>query len=606
MRGVLNLLNTYAFVFRFAIKGRRNRFSFISYILLSTCEAFIPIIQVYLLKKLIDSIMLVLNEGHSFSTAIYFIALQFLVFIISNIIINLKRIITTRLTQHSNFQLDQMTIQKLNQLPLIFFEKTENHNIIQRLSSGIGSKAITSITTIVDIFKNMITIIGYSILLFNIHWSLAFLLVLLLIPSLYTSMTLTKADYSHRYQQTPMLRRIGYLQSLFNNRNVQKELKIFGHGDYLLELWKKYFWKTANEQYDLEKKQIYKNNFLVVFNQLVNVGFMIGLIWLGRSGSITIGDFVAYSQLLSMAIGSLQFLASNVGNLINHSLTLMDFRNLIHMKDDPLPTSTVLEKPNNNRGIVVNNVTFRYPNSHKDILKNISLNIMHGERVAIVGDNGSGKSTLAKCLVGLYTPQNGEILHDGVDIKTIPLSEVLKRVTMMFQDFTKYELSIKENLALSNPIEETGQKLLDQIIHRIEMADQIYLLPEKELTSLSPSLENGIEFSGGQWQKIALGRALYKKADIIILDEPTAAIDPISESNVHSLINDICVGKTAIIITHRLASCLMADRIVVLREGEIVETGTHNELIAKNGLYHQMFLSQAKNYTKPNQRLDAS
>ncbi|GFN31175.1 hypothetical protein PCURB6_14350 [Paenibacillus curdlanolyticus] len=217
--------------------------------------------------------------------------------------------------------------------------------------------------------------------------------------------------------------------------------------------------------------------------------------------------------------------------------------------------------------------------------------------MAVVGDNGSGKSTLAKCLTGLFTPSAGYVSYNKIDIRRLPKSEVFKRITVMFQDFAKYELTIKENITLSHPSGEDSD-IFNRVVEQSHLIDLMQSFPDQELTKLGPSLNNGTELSGGQWQKIAFARALFKQAELVVLDEPTAAIDPISEAELLNSIVKYCKDKMALIITHRLAICTDVDKIIVLHDGEIVEMGSHEQLIALNGRYSRMFKAQADHYLK--------
>ncbi|WP_197081718.1 ABC transporter ATP-binding protein [Paenibacillus sp. E194] len=334
---------------------------------------------------------------------------------------------------------------------------------------------------------------------------------------------------------------------------------------------------------------------IVSLHQVVNALFILGIILIGRNNNITIGDFVAYSQLLSMSTATIKMLSGGIGTLINQGLYIVDMNKFITIPEKTTKKMAVLEHVDRTHIFSVENISFKYPNSDSFILKNISFAISQGETVAIVGENGSGKSTLIKCLLGLYSAKEGRILIDGEDIEDIPQKELYRKMTALFQDFVNYELTIEENIALSET-EDINQIQFNKAINEAEVIQFLDMLSEKEKTTLGYTLDNGRELSGGQWQRIALGRALYKEAEIIFLDEPTASLDPISEVKLINRFIDICKGKTAIIISHRLASCLSADKIIVLHEGRVIEVGNHEELLLLRGQYYQMFQSQANSY----------
>lgn len=589
-------LRLYLFTLKIILKGQ-NRL-FFHYTWLTIIESLFPVFQIYLLKLLTDEITFILKGSHSLLNSINIVLAQLVLFILSYLITNIKNLLKTRITQNSNFNMDVLIVRQLNKLPLIYFEETENHNLIKRVSSGIGNKAISGFISILDIIKYMIMLIGYTVLLFKIHWTLSVLLILLLLPSIRAKIGISKDQYLQVQSQTHMIRRSNYLFSLFSDKTVQKELKIFNHSEYLFNLWKSYFWKAADEQYTLEKKITKIQSINIILNHIISTLYVIGLIVFGRGNGMTIGDFVAYSQLLSLGTNCIQFLSNSIGTFANQSLFLTEYKSFLNSEitDHDTPRNTKHKHSTNTHGIKFDNVSFNYPSNNEETLKNISFEILPGEMVAIVGDNGSGKSTLIKCLAGLYSPQKGDIYYNGINLKAIPTSDVLKKFTVLFQDYFKYELSVKENIILSNDTNEFDKTQFKKAILNSDLSDLIKLLPNKEFTELGLTFNHGTELSGGQWQRIALSRSLYKDAEVIILDEPTAAIDPMSEAKLLHSFHEICKGKTSIIVTHRLASCVKADKIIVLRDGKIVEIGTHRQLILADGVYTEMFNSQASSY----------
>lgn len=590
---ILYYFQNYWYIFKIACKGQK--YKIIGIILITLAESLIPVSQVYLLKKLTDSIAEVLNQGNQVYDSLIYIVGQLLLFILGQIFNNKKILLRSRLTQYANYYVDKKIADKLVHLPLIFFETQENHNLIQRINSGIGNRIVICFISIMDIVKNIIILCGYTYLLFHLHWLLAFLLIILLAPSLHTIAITSRKQYSQEHSQLQILRRSQYLFSLFTNKTVHKEFKLFGHSKYILKLWEKMMWKTSDEQYGLEKYRMKKEFNIVILHQVVNALFILGIILIGRNNNITIGDFVAYSQLLSMSTATIKMLSGGIGTLINQGLYIVDMNKFITIPEKTTNKMPVLEDVDRTHIISVENISFKYPNSDSFILKNISFSISQGETVAIVGENGSGKSTLIKCLLGLYYAQEGRILINGADIEDIPQKELYRKMTALFQDFVKYELTIEENITLSET-EDINQLKLNKAINEAEVIQFLEMLSEKEKTNLGYTLDNGRELSGGQWQRIALGRALYKEAEIIFLDEPTASLDPISEVKLINRFIDICKGKTAIIISHRLASCLSADKIIVLHEGRVIEVGNHEELLLLRGQYYKMFQSQANSY----------
>ena len=246
--------------------------------------------------------------------------------------------------------------------------------------------------------------------------------------------------------------------------------------------------------------------------------------------------------------------------------------------------------------IRMQNVSFRYPNADVEALRDVNLLVQPGETIAIVGENGAGKSTLVKLLMGLYTPSTGIVEYGDTDIKCVEYSALFDRMSGVFQKYSKYALSLKDNVMISDFNAPDSNDRIEKSLGDVHVdKDDLSVFPEGMDTMLSREFD-GVDLSGGQWQRIAIARGIYRDSDLIILDEPTAAIDPIEESNIYREFTHMAEGKTAIIVTHRIGSAKIADRIVVMKNGEIAEAGTHEQLVAQNGVYANMYEAQSKWY----------
>ncbi len=265
---------------------------------------------------------------------------------------------------------------------------------------------------------------------------------------------------------------------------------------------------------------------------------------------------------------------------------------------DAMKKGSLEIKKDGDHQIEFKNVSFKYPRSDEYVLENINITIPSGQHLAVVGLNGAGKTTFIKLLCRLYDVTSGEILVDGINIKDYAEEEYRKLIAVVFQDFKLFCFTVKENIAFSLDADQNG---IDEVLRQAGLYDEVQTMPRKELTYMWKGFEeDGIEFSGGQKQKTALARALYKNAPLVILDEPTAALDPIAEADIYSRFNTtLAGGKTAIYISHRLSSCKFCDKIAVFSERTIKEYGSHSQLMKiKDGIYHNMFETQAKQYRK--------
>jgi ATP-binding cassette subfamily B protein len=313
---------------------------------------------------------------------------------------------------------------------------------------------------------------------------------------------------------------------------------------------------------------------------------------------LTLGEFTSYSTIIFQIFSMFQALSFQFGGMLTNARHINEFKEFIKMEEDHTfaPSSCSASFPLQ-EGISLQNVSFMYPNQDREVLSNISFTIKPGEKIAIVGDNGAGKSTLIKCLIGLYRVSNGKISYNNINVNDISRHELQKHVSVIFQDFVKYDMSVKENIGVGNIEEIDNEVRMMHIMQKTDLGDTVNRLSDGLNTKLGYTFKEGRTLSGGEWQKIAISRALFKHAEIFILDEPTAALDPIAESGLLEKFMSIIENNTGIVISHRLGFCRFADRVIVLREGKLVEEGSHVDLISKNGIYAKMYEAQSKWYT---------
>ncbi|MFF2176629.1 ABC transporter ATP-binding protein [Lysinibacillus sp. NPDC058147] len=551
-----------------------------------------PLIFIYLTEKTVSSLINDLNDSVISATPFFFIFMQFLYLVVMEGINYIDKIINFRLYQKMEYYFNNETFSICTNIPLIYYDDLDYYNSLEKATTGIGKGSSVYLQEVRSFVQSSITFIGFVISLYVIHWSIAlflfFIVILLIGINIYTS----KSDYEQFISQILKTRKIDYFESLFKSKEVAKELRIFKHSPYLLTKWKGLFWQVSDEQYSLEKKNSRKLFTVSLLHFFLNLVFLSLIGFYVLTKKITIGKFVALSQVLSNSINISYQLASALGKIFRDSLTLNDY----YVFKDTVPSERSNLEYNsgmrNFESIRVDNISFSYPNHEHLVLKNISFEISAGKKVAIVGRNGSGKSTLVKCLTGLYSTVDGEVL-----LNEEPLTKEIREkfFSAVFQDFLKYEMSIHENIALTNDLNDEIENKLIKVIKRTGTSDLLHKY-DLEISDNVGATLHGRELSGGEWQKIALSRALFKDSPIIILDEPTAALDPVSEAKIIEEFLDISIGKTSIFVTHRLGSCINADVILVMKDGELVEQGTHDELILLNGEYTELFNMQAKWY----------
>ena len=390
-----------------------------------------------------------------------------------------------------------------------------------------------------------------------------------------------------------------YYSGLMTNKDLVKEIRLFGLSDIFISRYKEVFKKY----FDGLKKLIVKENIWNIFasfiTTFVNCLLFLYVAYRVSRGELQIGDYSLYT-------GALNSISSGVSAVIISTATVFEgtlfIENMIvFMKDKKLiiPSRTEPRKPKRHTGhkIEFKNVSFKYPGTDSYVLKNINITLNPNDTAVLVGLNGAGKTTLIKLLTRLYDPTEGEIYLDGYNLKEYDVTELYNLFGIVFQDFGKYAVTVKENIAFGHAIDKIDDERVVKAAEQSNSIDYIEKLPKKFDTHLMRYFEEkGIELSIGQWQKLSIARAFYSESDILILDEPTASLDAIAEQEIFNQFDELRKDKLTLFVSHRLSSATTASKIIVLLDGEVVEEGTHKELMDMRGHYYKLFSTQAKRY----------
>jgi ATP-binding cassette subfamily B protein len=482
---------------------------------------------------------------------------------------------------------NELTLQQLEDPD--FYDKLERAR--QQTSSRVGlmSASLSQVQSIISIGSLIAGLIYFEPLLI-------ILLVLSIIPSFINEVKYSSHRYSVARSWTAERRELDYLRFIGANNQTAKEVKLFGLTDYIAAR----FNKLSGDYYEINKQLSIKQS---IYGSLFNIlgilsyyGAYIFIIFKVISGTLSIGELTFLSGSFNRLSNNLQGFFSRFTAISESSLYLRDYFDFldIEVTDQaaaftPIPGEIKI-------GFELRNVHFGYAGSDSDVLKGINFTIKAGEKIAFVGQNGAGKTTLIKLILRFYEPTQGEILLDGINIAQFDKQEYRRRFGVIFQDFFKYEFSLRENIAVGN-IEELNNDPMIQDAAARSLADQVVAVMKDGIDQqLGRRFAKGQELSGGQWQKVALARAYMKNSDIIVLDEPTSALDAQAEYDVFERFIGLTKGKTSIIISHRFSTVRMADRILVLEDGQVAEIGTHEELMAEPKLYEQLFNLQAAGY----------
>ncbi|WP_410771420.1 ABC transporter ATP-binding protein [Fontibacillus sp. BL9] len=563
-------------------------------ILIKILQVLIPLYQVYLTTQLIDRIGLVFLGKIQWEHAFIIILIQTMLTYLDYFLTNINRLFLIIMSQRMSYYFDYNIIVKSSSVPFLLFEK-EDYYKQKELTHGHSDRAIRFVNNLLDIIKNFMTILGYTGILISIHWTLVSGIIITVIPFLILNMRISKWKYELTYGQTNSVRRSSFLMSLLTDRNSAKEIRLYELFPFLSAKWSKLYWERARQLIQLNKKVTYATMGIDGFRTVL--GFMVSglLLWLGVIGKMTIGQYVALPQAILKTQSNIESIATKFSGIYEDAMYIKHYFEFLDLPEEKTEAQIQNFEVPLQQGILVKDLSFSYP-GNPVALNAISFSIKPGETVAIVGENGSGKTTLIKCLLGLYNSYEGEIHYNGIELKQIRVSSLRRHVSAVFQDFVQYPLSVKENIALGDTDKINDNDLIMRAAEKSGADQFIRYLKNGYDTDLGPYFTGGQDISYGQWQKIAISRAFMRDAEVLILDEPTASLDPKAEEAIFERLMDISKGKTSIFISHRLGSCRKADRILVMQRGQLTESGSHEELMKLNGEYAQMFYKQAKWY----------
>lgn len=568
-------------------------------ILLRLLKSLIPIVSLYIGKLIIDEVIaLVATPEPSLSYLSGLIATEFGVFIISDLLnrgIGLSdNLLGDMFANNSSVKL----MEHAGKLDLAQFEDSQFYDKLERARRQTLGRTVL-MSQVLEQFQNTITILSLLVGMVAFNPWLILLIVIAIIPAFLGESHFNSQNYSLVRSWTPQRRELDYLRFTGASDETAKEVKLFGLTDFLSQRFK----KVADAYYEETKKIAIKRAFWgMLLAALGTLGYYIayGLIVFDTvQGVITVGTLTflagSFSRLKSLFEGILnKFSAVSEGAM--YLQDFFDFFNIepkVSNSNSAVPFPKVISK-----GFSFENVSFQYDKNPKPVIENLSFELPAGQKLALVGENGAGKTTLVKLLVRLYDPTSGIIRLDGIDLKDYNASDLQGQTSVIFQDFIKYQLNAKENIGTGNIGALSELETIKVAAEKSLASSVIDELPDKYDQMIGRRFHNGIDLSGGQWQKIALGRAYMRDAQLLILDEPTAALDARAEHEVFERFAELTKGKTAVLISHRFSTVRMADKILVLEKGRKLEFGTHIELIAANGKYAELFNLQARGYSK--------
>ncbi len=483
-----------------------------------------------------------------------------------------------------------------SKLDLESYEDPEFYDRLERARVQATDR-VSMIQAVGRALQQFVTAVTFSVSICLFSPWILLLLIAGVVPAFVGESHFAFLGYSLRFRQTPARRQLDYLRVLGASKESAKELKLFGLSKHLTNRYAHISDEIYEQNVSLSKRRLLATSLFSILSASAYYGAYAFVIYRTVEGDLSLKALVYLAAAIAGASSNIQQIFSSFTSIADQALFLTDFLNLFRFepKVKSKPNAVLAPRPIR-EGFVFDQVTFAYPGTTRPVLDNLDLRIEPGQRIALVGENGQGKTTLVKLITRLYDPTRGRILLDGVDLRDYDLDDLHREIAVIFQDFMRYEMTGRENIAMGR-IEEIENFSKLSAAARKSLADAVLRrLPKRYEQMLGRRFEGGVDLSGGEWQKIALARAYLRDAQLLILDEPTAALDARSEREVFMRFSELTIGKTALLISHRFSTVRMADRILVLEGGKIVEDGCHSQLIARGERYSKMFELQASSY----------
>jgi len=563
-------------------------------------QSVIPALQVWLAGRLIDEVIRGIQSGagddHIRPVAILAGA-QLALFLGSSLLQTIGNICQQLLQERLSIHVQLMIMDHANSLDLADFENATYYDQLQQAQRESANRPVQMVSGVFGLVRSFITFGTMIALLASLSVWVAVATLLTPIPAFISGSRYGWWGFQQMRRQSPMRRLMSYLTSLLTTDSFNKEIKLFTLGDHFIERY-----RSVSSEYYEETRKLLVRRYVAAFawgslTIISGIGTFLYVAILALRGTISIGSLTVYSQAVQQVQGAFQGVLGGFQGIYEHGLylstlyDLLDRQPKIAAPDNPIPVRIPFE-----RGIEFENVTYRYPGKSEAAIEHVSFVIEPGETVALVGRNGAGKSTIVKLLGRLYDPSEGRILIDGHDIRDYDPKELRSQFGMMFQDYAAYQLSARENIGVGNVGQVDDLQAVMTAAERSGASGVLAGLPRGYETNLGKWFDDGHQLSGGEWQKVALARAFMRDAQVLILDEPTAALDAQAEHELFERIRDLTFGKMAIFISHRFSTARKADKILVLDEGKLIESGTHEELISLGGQYASLFELQAASY----------
>lgn len=595
-------IRTKLFIKGFSILWSTSKTYFIIIIFISFLSGFInPLIAIiwqYLLNLITSMIQNTHWDSLIVSQMAIFSGLTLLSYLFTELLVYIKQIYCDMLDKY----ITQSVLSKCSSFDMKTYDNPEIYNHINTSITETGVKCLSLLDGITDIIISIIHLISYMIIVAQLHWFIIPICILSSLPLLYVTLNISTFLYELFHQRTETKRLIDYLKMLVTKNDNVKEVKLYRIGKRLIDFINNIYSDFIKQDKRNKKKFFIRKGVIETIDETISMLAKIIIIFISIGKRSNIGEIVLFINAQSALKAAILSLLSQISEVHTTLLYLQSIDIVDSTYNNISKTESGIEPFNPNfNTIEFKNVSFKYPNTEMYILRNVSFKIENGKTYYLVGLNGSGKTTFIKLLLRLYEPTEGAILIDNTNINIVNIEEYYSHISAVFQDFLKLPYSVLDNIALRDSTPNHCQ--YERAINIAGIKELIDDFPSKENTLLMKDWSGGVEISQGQWQKIAIARSCYENCAISILDEPFSSLDAIAESEIIYKLNNERKGKLTIYVTHRFSSISSEDQIIVMKNGNIAESGTHSELISNKQQYYNLYTTQLRELNKSNTEL---
>jgi ATP-binding cassette subfamily B protein len=562
-------------------------------------QALIPLAELWIAKLVIDRLVTALGSRHPADAApqvLWLIAaalgLAALRLVVSEIANYGRQVLAERVTATASVQI----LEHIQRLDLETLEQPATRAHVLRLHEGLFYRPAALLFRLLSGVQGVVTLGTAALLLIYLFPPALPLLVLAAVPYALVQSSAAVQLYTLSIGQTPETRTAQYVAGILSGTDQAKEVRTFGLSSYLMRRYRAILSAHERTISSLARRRGLRSVATAIIPAVVYAGIFAFLAVQALHRAITVGDLALYIGLVLRSQDALQQLTTDLSGVVENSLFVDDFSAFLRIQSTTPAGSGGFPAPDVERGVTVEGVTYRYPGTGEAALQDVSLELPARKTTAIVGENGAGKTTLVKLLTGLYRPQAGRICVDGVEIREIAPEQWRQRTAVIFQDFIRYAFTLAENIGLGQVENAESRERIAAAAERAGVGRIVARLPAGYETALGRVLSEGAELSGGEWQRVALARAFMRDAPLLILDEPTAALDARAEFETFRVLRQLTRDRTVLVISHRFSTVRLADYIYVLDRGRVVEAGAHEELLQRRGRYAELFELQAAGY----------